>query len=118
MNLLVAVAAIAVGLPFFWLFRGFACWIVLSFLVYWSLAAALIAFAWKEWAQARPQMDAEGMRDDRPFLIGQILGTLNDKPPKGAQWEPLGDEFENHAGGWYSLQRLRYRLTVDEWGYA
>ena len=77
MNLLVAVAAIAVGLPFFWLFRGFACWIVLSFLVYWSLAAALIAFAWKEWAQARPQMDAEGMRDDRPFLIGQILGTLS-----------------------------------------
>jgi hypothetical protein len=76
-NLLIAFAAIAVAIPFFWLFRGFAWWIVFSFLIYWSLAAALVAFAWKKWAQARPHLDAGGMRNDRPFLIGQILGTLS-----------------------------------------
>ena len=52
-------------------------WIVLSFLIYWSLGTSLVAFAWKKWAQARQQIDAEGMRNDRPFLIGQILGTLS-----------------------------------------
>jgi hypothetical protein len=52
-------------------------WVVLSFLVYWSLAASLVTFAWKKWAQARPQMNAEGMGNDRPFLIGQILGTFS-----------------------------------------
>jgi hypothetical protein len=77
LNLLISFAAIAVAIPFFWLFRGFAWWIVLSFLIYWSLAAALVAFAWKKWARERPQMDADGMRNDRPFLIGQILGTLS-----------------------------------------
>ena len=76
-NLLIAFAAIAVASPFFWLFGRFAWWIVLSSLIYWSLAAALVAFAWKKWAQARPQMNAEGMRNDRPFLIGQMLGTLS-----------------------------------------
>src|SRR5438552_5993173 len=40
-------------------------------------------------------------------IANQILGTVNDRPPKSVQWEPLGDEFEHHAGGWYSLQRLR-----------
>ena len=76
-NLLLAVAAVAVAIPFSWLFAGFACWIGLSFLIYWSLATALVAFGWKKWARARPQMNAEGMRNDRPFLIGQILGTLS-----------------------------------------
>jgi len=50
-------------------------WIVLSFIVYWSLAAALVAFAWKKWARA--QVGAERLRKDRPFLIGQTLGTLS-----------------------------------------
>jgi hypothetical protein len=76
-NLLIAFAAIAVAIPFFWLFRGFAWWIVLSFIIYWSLAAALVAFAWKKWAQARSRLNAEGMSNDRPFFIGQILGTFS-----------------------------------------
>jgi dienelactone hydrolase len=65
-----------------------------------------------------PLVDFKSSAEKWRGVSNQILGTLNDRPPKAAQWEPLGDEFENHAGGWYSLQRLRYRLTVDEWGYA
>jgi dienelactone hydrolase len=51
-------------------------------------------------------------------VSNEILGTLTDEPPKKMQWEMLGDELEHHGGGWFSLQRLRYRLTADEWGYA
>jgi len=50
-----------------------------GFFILWSLApAGLVAFAWRRWVQARGQLNAEGKPiDNRPFLIGQILGTVS-----------------------------------------
>jgi len=54
-------------------------WIFAGFFILWSLApAGLVAFAWRRWVQARGQLNAEGKPiDNRPFLIGQILGTVS-----------------------------------------
>ncbi|HZZ41687.1 MAG TPA: prolyl oligopeptidase family serine peptidase [Tepidisphaeraceae bacterium] len=48
-------------------------------------------------------------------ISDQILGTLADKPPAKVTVEYLGARFSTDK---YTLQRLRYLLTPDEWGYA
>ena len=47
--------------------------------ILWSVApAALVAFAWRRWVQARGQLNAVGKPiDNHPFLVGQILGTVS-----------------------------------------
>lgn len=54
-------------------------WSIYSFLVLWSVApAALVALAWRRWAQSRGQSTPTGKPvDNRAFLIGQILGTIS-----------------------------------------
>jgi dienelactone hydrolase len=62
--------------------------------------------------------DFAKQRDHWREISKQILGSLTDRPPSAPAWEMLGDEYERHGGTSFSLQRLRYRLTDDEWGYA
>jgi dienelactone hydrolase len=48
-----------------------------------------------------------------------LLGTVTDSPPTRMRWEVLGDALQcNGNSGAVSLQRLRYTLTDEEWGYA
>src|SRR5437762_509796 len=69
-------------------------------------------------AELLPLDDFKSQADKWRGVSNEILGTLTDQPPKKPEWEMLGDEFEHHGRASYSLQRLRYRLTADEWGYA
>jgi dienelactone hydrolase len=51
-------------------------------------------------------------------ISGQILGELSDRSPKQMRWDFLGDELERQGSPSYGMQRVRYSLTDDEWGYA
>ena len=48
-------------------------------------------------------------------ISDKLLGTLTDKPPAEVRFEWLGPTWRTDK---YTLRRLRYRLTDDEWGYA
>lgn len=48
-------------------------------------------------------------------ISDQILGTLSDHPPTHPTLEYLGPELSTPT---YTMRRLRYLLTPDEWGYA
>ena len=45
----------------------------------------------------------------------QILGSLSDGAPTQFRYEPLGYAFRGEK---YALQRYRYTLTDEEWGYG
>jgi len=45
----------------------------------------------------------------------QILGTLSDGPPTQFKFEALGIAYRTER---YTMQRYRYTLTDEEWGYA
>ena len=45
----------------------------------------------------------------------QILGTLSDGPPTKLRHEMLGEKYRTDK---YAMQRVRYTLTDEEWGYA
>jgi dienelactone hydrolase len=60
----------------------------------------------------------EGWGRERAYWKGvsdQILGTLTDRPPGKPVMEWLGAEM---VVGNYTMQRVRYLLTAEEWGYA
>src|SRR6185437_9547170 len=48
-------------------------------------------------------------------ISNQILGTLSDAPPITPRHETLGRKYD---AGKFSMQRHRYSLTDEEWGYA
>jgi dienelactone hydrolase len=51
--------------------------------------------------------------------LGDLLGSITDEPPgDGPRWEFLGAELIRRDTPGYSLCRLRYALTNEEWGYA
>jgi dienelactone hydrolase len=45
----------------------------------------------------------------------QVLGSLSDGPPTNFRAEALGAEYRTRR---YAMQRYRYSLTDEEWGYA
>ena len=45
----------------------------------------------------------------------QILGSLSDGPPTQFKYEALGPSYRTRR---YTMQRYRYTLTDEEWGYA
>src|SRR5262249_52154161 len=40
------------------------------------------------------------------------------KPPVKPAWEFIGEIFQKHGASPYTMRRLRYRLTDQEWGFA
>ncbi len=48
-------------------------------------------------------------------ISNQLLGTLSDGPPTKPRYESLGRKYDT---GKFSMQRYRYSLTDEEWGYA
>jgi dipeptidyl aminopeptidase/acylaminoacyl peptidase len=48
----------------------------------------------------------------------EVLSAVSDRPPQTMRWEFLGEELTSTSRPVYSLRRLRYTLTEDEWGYA
>lgn len=47
-------------------------------------------------------------------VVRELIGALSDVPPARMRW----DVVETRRDGALHLQRLRYSLTDDEWGYA
>jgi dienelactone hydrolase len=60
---------------------------------------------------AQWQRDAMGWRK----ISEQILGTVSEGPPTKFRSEALGPKFSSEK---YSLQRYRYTLTDEEWGFG
>ncbi len=102
----------------------------MSFLWYWP-AGGWNFDAWKKAHSWDPVKSEQSGRHDflslkdfeksRPHwqqISDAILGKLADKPPAKPQWEWLGDEFTRDKSPTYTMRRLRYRLTDEEWGYA
>jgi dienelactone hydrolase len=102
----------------------------MSFLWYWP-AGGWSFDAWKKSHPWEPvKSEQSGRHDFLPLkdfekskahwrqISDAILGKLTDKPPAKPHWEWLGDEFTRERAPTYTMRRLRYRLTDDEWGYA
>jgi dienelactone hydrolase len=51
-------------------------------------------------------------------ISDEVLGKLSDAKPDPPKYEFLGDEFENRGERPYLMQRIRYRVAPEEWGYA
>jgi dienelactone hydrolase len=61
-------------------------------------------------------------------ITDQLLGTLageqrspdasTDKPRATPHWEFIGEPLEQRGRSSFSMRRLRYALTDEEWGYA
>src|SRR5690349_8971376 len=62
--------------------------------------------------------DWENQKANWRAVSSQILGELTDRPPDKVTFEWLGDELLREKPAPYTMRRLRYRLTPDEWGYA
>ena len=106
----------------------------MSFLWYWP-AGGYNFDAWKKSHDWSPiTSDQSGHKDPIPLITPgmtpaacglalsnykkistEILGTLSDAPPITPHHEPLGRKYDT---GKFSMQRYRYALTDEEWGYA
>jgi dienelactone hydrolase len=63
----------------------------------------------EQWQQKRRQWQQ---------ITDELLGSVTDRPPTKVNWDFISDVFENKGKAPYTMRRLRYRLTDEEWGYA
>src|SRR5205823_5448172 len=102
----------------------------MSFLWYWPKGG----WDFDRWKKDHPweaiKSEQSGKREPAPLddwknqaahwreVSDAILGTLTDRPAAKMCWELLGNQLIRPNPPAFRMDRLRYRLTSDEWGYA